>query len=293
MNKCGTTDLCDKLTATHPLLEYPRFEKEYQYWSWTRLGRSQFHTHNKTEYGARELFGSYLDRVGGEKVEGRRNVRLLDGSQSISYDILDWETRHGSQVNYTNANILHSILPSAKIIMILRNPVDRLYSGFYYFNTFIYTGNHEPCTPEIFHNEVVKEIGRWNRCMRISKSLHNCCYSSKLMEPQAKIRLPLGVYICFVKPWLELFGSNFHLVSFEKYRTDQTSTLLEIFRFLELSLPPVSTVKRIISEGGIENKGDSHPPMWKKTRELLSAFYRPYNQQLYTLTRDSDFLFEK
>ena len=40
MNKCGSTDLTDKLTATHPLLEYPKFDKTYHYWAWTRLGRS-------------------------------------------------------------------------------------------------------------------------------------------------------------------------------------------------------------------------------------------------------------
>eukprot|EP00116_Pleurobrachia_bachei_P003861 sb/3464123/ len=295
MNKCGSTDLCDKLTATHPLLEYPGFEKEYQYWARARLGRATKHTKEAYQqgYGSREMFGSYLDRVGGERVEGRRDVRLLDGSQTISYDILDWETRH--QVNYTNANILHSILPSAKIIMILRNPVDRLYSGYNYFNRYQYSGNTTWFgTPEIFHKEVVKEIGRWDTCMWFTKSLHNCCYSSELRKAQVNpiLRLPLGVYICFVKPWLELFGSNFYLVSFDKYRTDQTGTLLEIFRFLDLPLPAVSTVKTIISEGKIENKGDSYAPMLNKTRELLSEFYRPYNKMLCDLTGDTDFLFE-
>eukprot|EP00116_Pleurobrachia_bachei_P007376 sb/3467638/ len=182
MNKCGTTDICDKLTATHPLLEFPSFHKEHEYWARKRLGRSEIHT--QEGYGSRELFRSYLDQVGGKRVEGRKDVRLLDGSQAISYDILDWETRHGSEVYYTNANILHSILPSAKIIMILRDPVDRLYSGYYHFNSYRYSGNKTWFgTPEIFHNEVVKEIGRWDRCMRLTRSLHKCCYSSELMAP--------------------------------------------------------------------------------------------------------------
>ena len=252
------------------------------------------HTHNQQEYGPRELFGSYLDRVGGERLEGRGDVRLLDGSQSISHDILDWETRHGTLVRYTNADILHSILPSAKIIMILRDPVDRLYSDYFYFNSVqYYTDSHYTCTPELFHSEVEKEIGKWDVCMRESKSLQKCCYSSELMDPQAKIRLPLSVYICFVKPWLELFGSNFHLVSLEKYTTKQAETLLEIFRFLDLPLPSISTIENILSEGDVHNKGESYAPMLRKTRELLTAFYRPYNEMLYGLTGEPAFLFEK
>ena len=130
-------------------------------------------------------------------------------------------------------------------------------------------------------------------CIRESKSLHKCCYSSELMEPQVKIRLPVGVFICFVKPWLELFGTNLHLVSFEKYTTSQIDTLLEIFRFLDLPFPPVSTIETILSEAEVGNKGESHAPMLNKTRELLTYFYRPYNEMLFSLTGEPAFLFEK
>ena len=80
MPKCGSTDLFWKLMS-HPDIYHPNTIgekplKENHYWARTRIGKSRdFRTHSKIK---KVPFKDYVDLMGGEKLEGKREkVRVL------------------------------------------------------------------------------------------------------------------------------------------------------------------------------------------------------------------------
>ena len=67
---------------------------------------------------------------------------------------------------------VHSVLPNAKLIVLVRNPVDRLLSDFsYYFRSVIPVSIRS----RYFHNRVVEAIEWWNNCTSMY-SVRHCVY---------------------------------------------------------------------------------------------------------------------
>jgi hypothetical protein len=137
------------------------------------------------------------------------------------------------------------VIPQARLIALLRNPVDRAYSQYHHdIRRAQASGTTEPRTFE----EAIEQ--------------HDSSY------------LPRGIYVDQLLRWSEYFGKEQMLILksedfFE--HTTQTMTLVQDFLDLphqQLDLPPRKT-------------GGRYEQMDPATRGRLEAYFEPHNQRLY------------
>ena len=289
--KCGTTDMFDKLTW-HPQIATPGYGKEHTYWNRRRLGRpSGFIKHDAEE---KQSFQDFLKAFDVDKLEDVHNSMFLDGTPSLLWDLVGWETRYPqySEPPYTNADLLHSVTPDAKIIVMLRDPVKRLVSDYVYFEAGRSREEKMMQTPLSFHDDVYFEMDRFGKCLK-EDSLLNCCHSS---ENSVTLRLHLGVYVCYISEWKRLFRDKLLVLTLEEYSKDPMVTLTRVFKFLDVDKPDTGELEKFIIQSKTRNSNDKGQGNFGKpmdaTVKLLRDFYEPYNNNLALLLNDSKFYFD-
>ena len=302
MPKCGTTDLFYKL-MWHPELTAvtkitdsgsEKYEKERFYWTRSRIGRPISFLANPRVPPPKTDFSHYLSNTANvaEKVKTGNNLRIVDGTPSLLWDLGGWEKRYPGldEPPYSNGNLIHAVTPDAKILAILRNPIDRLYSEYLYFWK---SGkmSKEPRTPDTFHLDVLRETHKFNRCL-MEKSLRHCCYSS---DRSMRLRVALGVYFCYINDFEEVFGDNLLVVTMKEYQLHPIETLSKIFDRIGVSQPSVEDLRSFIETSKTYNVNTDIKidvgKMHDETRDLLTKFYHPYNLKLAELLNDPKFLF--
>lgn len=111
----------------------------------------------------------------------------------------------------TAAQNIASIAPHAKIIMVLRNPVDRAFSQY-----------KQALASGLVHKSFREQV---------RMSLNNKSDKFELLNPF----LEFGCYYEQVKRYVELFpAENLRIYLYEKYRDAPAETLADIFRFLKV-----------------------------------------------------------
>ena len=305
--KSATTTIHEVLSR-HPSIVGPR-DKEPHWWT-RSLALRRRKTFNP-EY-IPVSFMSYLvffRDIAREMEEPQFDDDLItyDGSQSTIWDSNFYVD---GQDFCAMPAVVSKILPSAKFILVMRNPVTRLYSHFVY-SCKLRHGNVVHEWPEdirqgmaaLFHSKVEQEIEQFNSCLK-NASVFECSSirTSRTDGPEGDRegarncsviwhRLSLGMYVVHVKKWLQFYPmKNFLFLRTEDLSERSEQVLANITDFLG-----VRRSYRAMSELLGEYK-NSHPsqvqPMSLKTAALLQEFYHPYNQELSTLLKDSRFLWK-
>ena len=283
MPKCGTTDLFAKL-EWHPNILKPPTGKENMYWPRSRVGRKAglyLPGHRN-----KETFDSFTGRMTNIEVKDNHGAIILDGTPILLSDHREWETRYpwATHPPYTNADIIHFVSPQAKVMAMVRDPAERLWSDYLYFD------RGEKRTPATFDKHVEVEMDRFQSCLE-TNDLRYCCFST---ENSIQTQLSLGLYICFLQDWRENFGDYLLVITLEEYSQNMVGTLERVFEFLEIQVD-VGELNAFLEKSKIENtrqngdvlKGD----MLKQTRQKLQTFYEPYNIMLARYLQDRKFLF--
>lgn len=163
----------------------------------------------------------------------------------------------------------HRIVPKAKIIILLRNPIDRSFS--HYKMRF---NNRK--VKQFFEEEIRDEPknleGEWG------KMLNDESYFSFKFNSNGY--LSKGLYINYIKKWFEFFPKNQILViKAEDFFSDSEKITNQTLEFL--GLRPFKLKKYEIMRKGMESQ------LKPETRQKLIEYFKPYNQQLYKfLERD-------
>ena len=289
--KCGTTEIFDKLTW-HPQMVKPGYDKENPYWNRKRLGKPGSFENFGTE-GKKQTFQDYLKSFYGSKQQFDHNAMYIDGTPSLLWDLVGWESRYPSYSHppYTNADLIHAVTPAAKVIVMVRDPVKRLFSDYVYFDAGRSKEEQMMQTPLTFHDDVINEIYWFKKCLK-HDSLEICCHSSK---NSFKIRLHLGIYVCYVSDWKMIFKGNVMVLTLEEYSKDPVNTLVRAFNFLGVDQPDLKELETFITVTKTRNTNDQAKRYvggaMDVTVEILRDFYQPYNLELATLLEDSKFLF--
>lgn len=166
----------------------------------------------------------------------------------------------------TIAERVHNDFPGVKLIVVLRNPVDRAYSQFWYNKR----RNVEPLATfeEALAQEPTLTLGE------MEKQLADPYYVS--WPHRRSGYLARSRYAEQLRPWLALFPrEQLLVVDAKKLRTHPQETMNQVFAYLGLSPHPVST------ENG--EKNSDYPPMDPETRRSLEDYFRPYNKELEEL----------
>lgn len=160
---------------------------------------------------------------------------------------------------------VHSLLPNAKFIIVLRNPVDRAYS---HYQHSVARGQ-EACS---FEEAIVREPERLRG------------EEEKLLRDEAYVSNPhirhsyfsRGCYADQLRRWLKYYPiESFVIVGAEELSVDPQRVCDEITGFLELPVQTVRTSRR--------HNANRYSAMSKSIRVELARRYREPNERLYAL----------
>jgi tetratricopeptide (TPR) repeat protein len=218
--KGGTTSLYYYL-AQHPQI-VPSLIKEVEYWS------------HKYDRGLDWYLGHFLPRLKGQD--------LLTGEATPSY--LD---------SQGVAERVYQAFPTTKLIILLRNPVDRAISHYYQWVSlkWEFRSLQEAIQAEI--NQPQDSF--WNQPNRY---------------------LARGVYVEFIKAWTAVFPREQILIlKSEDFYANPAATLTQIFQFLDLPNYALPEYKSYNAR--------SYPEVDDKIKNTLRDYFKPYNQALEDL----------
>ncbi|MGI8702677.1 MAG: sulfotransferase domain-containing protein [Nocardioidaceae bacterium] len=161
-----------------------------------------------------------------------------------------------------------SLLPEAKVIMLLREPVSRAYSHYW---DRVSTGFEDAPS---FEEAIEAEAGRLADAD--DSRFADPSYAHPSHEHHSY--LARSRYAEQLVRWTPLFDPEHLLVlEFERMKTEPDVLLGEVLDFL--GLPPCSSI-----DLRARNERKQQPPLSASTRESLRDYFRPYNRQLAELT---------
>ncbi len=220
VNKGGTTSLYSYLIC-HPRI-IPPIKKEMDFWSW------KFN-------GSVDWYRAHFPPI---PEEGN----FLTGEASPSY------------FDYREApSRLFNAFPKIKLILLLRNPVDRAVSQYHQWKRLNWENRSlEEALNSDLEKLAVRKIDVWHKELNY---------------------LARGIYLEFVREWLQVFSREQLLVlSSEEFYQNPAETTDKVFAFLDLPghrLPEYETF----------NAG-KYSPTSESMRRRLNDFFGPHNQRL-------------
>lgn len=160
---------------------------------------------------------------------------------------------------------LYDVNPQSKIIIALRDPVDRAYSDWKY---------------EVFlgGESVIKNPCFQNFLTYIERALD--LFPSIRMETIRGVEvLQTGIYYKAVEHWINRFGrENVLILDVAEYFSNRQPTLEKVQRFLDLPVIHIPEYSKKANENPIQL-----PPPDQKANSILAEFYKPYNQKLFDI----------
>tara|TARA_Y100000310_G_scaffold80127_1_gene76799 strand:+ start:3268 stop:4095 length:828 start_codon:yes stop_codon:yes gene_type:complete len=148
------------------------------------------------------------------------------------------------------------LLPKIKLIVILRNPIDRAYSNYY-------LGVREGTEKRSFKDAIMMDMDYINQ-----QKLENIDYK--------KSYIAKGLYSEQLKKWFKVFNKKqICIVSTEKFLENPNEILEKIFKFLELPCFSINKFEK--------RKASSYPQMDENIRKKLNDYFITHNEELYEM----------
>ena len=166
---------------------------------------------------------------------------------------------------------IFNLLPKIKLIVILRNPIDKAYSTYQQqFRFGEYTTS--------FEDTINAEFRRIDLNKNFPE-LNSNNYDFENFVAQNIIRH--GIYADYLEAWLKIFDRKQILIlNSDDLKKSTTETLRRVFNFLNVSNYDIKDTSQV-------NVG-KYPPINKITRKKLIEFFKPHNQRLNKLL-DTEF----
>lgn len=163
------------------------------------------------------------------------NVKII-GEKSTSY------------IEYDISNKIKSLFPKSKVIAILRNPVDRAISN-YFFS--LQNGLEKRSLREVFIEKKPPPI-----------------YKNKKISVSPFDYIQRGFYTQYLIPYMKTFGEKFKILIFEEF-VDSDQKIRELFRFLNVNEHIKSKRSNEIINASNYEKDEN----LEEVRDLLSDLY--------------------
>lgn len=219
-----------------------------------------------------------------------------------------------------SAFLAHALTPHAKIIITIRDPVERALSQ---YNMNVRNGNRNhrkvgrkdtPATPQEFHRKIQMEIEKLSTCGyntetglldRKTSELAACLFSNATVEHfDDTMYVTRGLYHLHIQTWRDHFPSHrIIVVSFQDMAMGKRSVYNDLTQFLCIRPYPESLLAEYEAQGsslsfgqqaakhGLEKAGfDSYlgndrylSEMYDETRQLMRSFYTAADKHLIDL----------
>ena len=200
-------------------------------------------------------FPTHIEKYYAERLRGRA---FVTGEASPSYLFHPHAPRR-----------IAKALPHAKLIVMLRNPVDRAYSQYHHAVEL----GHE--TISSFEEAIKGEEERTAR--EREKMLQDEHYYSEQYKHLSY--LSKGIYVDQLQAWMNLFPrKQFLILKSEDFYADPESSFKDVLAFLNLPEVETQTHKKKYKQ---YNNNAYSARMDPATRKRLLEYFEPYNARLY------------
>lgn len=269
--KCGSTFLycfINRLISLDTNMVKMNEEKEPHFWALANAARKKF-------LPLVSDIGGYLLNF----IPGLKQIQSLRRPEGILVDsspntMFNWPRFRSTEHDLTNYCILPAVLPvllpNSKFVVIMRNPVNMLYSAFWFScttrgwkfsNTTLLKG------PDLFHERVMSKINLFNKCMQdtsvpsishvcdLTSSDYNSCIRKRLhllekcsyritfnlfsdeLNRCGRSRVAMGLYYVHVNKWLSVVPrERFLFLTLEGIVQHPIETAHRIKDFLDLKI---------------------------------------------------------
>ena len=161
---------------------------------------------------------------------------------------------------------IYQLLPKVKLIVILRNPIDKIYST--YYQQFRY-GEVSTSFEETIDAELRRiKILEGNPDLRSQHPGFSNFVSQNILRH--------GIYADYFINWFELFNKKQILIlNADDLKKDTENTLQQVFEFLGVENHTIENLSHISAR--------KYPKLNDITRKKLIEFYKPHNERLNKL----------
>lgn len=194
--------------------------------------------------------------------------------------------------------------PNAKFLLTLTDPVQRMYSDYYFLDDNlrpVRPGQETTKSAQQFHERCVSQVEEMKKCISIElanlgnsnaatgsgtwlRAAQICAHDRHKFAVGGWGRLSIGLYSLYLEKWLEHFPPDqFLVVRLEDYELDPRPYMQKIFHFLGLSEPDYVNWQQILTSRHANEHKNSREPILQETEDLLRNFYLPYNEMLEKL----------
>ena len=178
-------------------------------------------------------------------------------------------------------------LPDARIVMLLRNPVDRAYSHYWHDLRRQELARHDRGVHATFEEAIANE--RPYIFAHLIGGDAPRMFKENWGKRLAYVRR--GEYMDQIEPFLEAYGrERLHIMLLDDFAADRESSLRDLFGFLGVwrgaarRIPSdvhANRYRRPDVEGRMQVS--AYVPMSEETRAAMVEHYRPYNERLAAL----------
>ena len=306
--KCATTALYSLITQHPQITEAVSKENHFWRFFFEQPGHARLKGIQIQWYLAHftPLVQSYQQKgKPGTKASNESHQQItVDASPSTIWRYVK-EVKTDSEICLIPATVKRT-LPEAKFIVVMRDPVERLFSDYWYTcdQNNKWKGVKDPVSQyrhnakQIFHNTTVHAIETYRECINGGSSRFECV--RRVAVAKSKVCYPLqlgaGMYYYHIVSWLNVFPrERFLFLKMEELISVPNAEIRKVWAFLDLQDDVhINTRKQRTNENSWirSPKYKSSFEMFPETRELLSAFYQPHNQLLAQLLSDSKYLWK-
>lgn len=184
-----------------------------------------------------------------------------------------------------------------RLLALVRDPVERLHSAFWAYGHY---QSKYGATAEGFDAFVKEQLGAFHSCVKAGHTVDECTLLfESLGTEQEKVffhcdQVLRGLYAVYLERWLSLFPSERILVlRSEDYFADSAKQLAKVAAWLGLRpLDEADWMDAGKAAPRPTSSRDGKPSMSLETKQLLQAFYGPFNERLAKLLKDDKFLYK-
>ena len=254
--------------------------------------------------------------------KSHNDILILDASQSTS-----WDTHYIKNSCFL-PQVFANMFPKAKFIVLMREPVERLYSEFKFFYARKWKHSTLRIAPDevvanfskMFHHEALCQISRLEQCSmkdldacinalmkrgNITRDL-NCQEKVKFEKymmdfvgrtasvnesvPKYHVRLGVSLYHVHIRRWLrEIPREQFLFLRTDELASNPLQLMREVWHFLGVREQSNEELKKVLFQHVRKSNVGSNVTIEERTKEVLRRFYQPHNDALAELLKDDRF----
>ncbi|MGL6137689.1 MAG: tetratricopeptide repeat protein [Planktothrix sp.] len=164
-------------------------------------------------------------------------------------------------INFNSPEVAENLVkffPNVKLILLLRNPIDRAVSHYYHWLSLKWELSS-------FEEAIQREIDQ------LEDQKTN--FWTRLHDPNFQGYLAKGLYIYFIEKWIKVFPrEQFLILSSEEFYANPDQETTKVLNFLGLPEYHLLNYHQYNTR--------PYPPISESTRRLLNDYFQPYNQKL-------------